>query len=940
MKITHLAALLLLSTTSCVLYVEGKAFDDLARVTHGREHGAEQGLGHAQPAAAKASADDAGGLSLPTETFTLPNGMTVVLHEDHSLPKVVVNTWYAVGSKDEKPGRTGFAHMFEHLMFMGTGRVPEGQFDILMESGGGWNTASTSNDRTNYYSEGPSSLLPTLLWLDADRYAELANHMTLDKLNAQRAVVRNERRQTTENTPYGIAELIIPANMYPEGHPYHHSVIGSHEDLEAATVKDVVEFFRTYYVPGNASLVVAGDFDPTATRALIEELMGAVPAGPIPTVTTAAPVVLESEKRIVATDRVQFAQLYLCWHSPAAYAPGDAELDIAAAVLSGGPSTRLEKRIVLETGLAQRVRASQQSTQLGSIFQIQALAAPGADLGEIKAEIFAVLEEFKREGPTADELARVKAMSEARFLGGIEDLGRRADLINAYRAAWGIADGFQRDLDRTLLPTASDVRDTVRATLGEGRVDLRIYPKAAAVEASVLDTRPSDFAPAPFVPPTAETFTLSSGIEVHAVVRPGRRLFSGRLVSMGGEVLVPRAQAGLAPLTASMMNSGAGGRDASVFAEAVEALGARIDARADRESFTVQVEGLSSRLADTLDLFADLALRPEMTDEDFAREKSLALSRIQSRRERVQSVASTVANALTFLAGDPRGRSVSGYEETVGSLDAAAVRAARDYLLHPANSSFVFVGDFELATLRALLEERFGDWTSPTAPPTVELTAPTALVQPRIVVVDRPGAPQTMIQLMRPIPVLDGDEWTARACANRVLGEGFTSRLNFNLREDKGYTYGARSSLARTASVQYATASSAVFTDKTGAALTEFKREFDRMAAEGLTADDLVKAVESARTRLIELDATTSSIAAHFTGLLTDGRPLDSPPTDLAALDRVTLSDANRYATSDLFAWNAWNIILVGDRTAITEQLEAAGFPAPVEATTEGALVE
>ena len=301
-------------------------------------------------------------------------------------------------------------------MFMGTKRVPGNQFDMIMEGGGGANNASTSEDRTNYFSWGPSSQLPTLMWLDADRLEGLGKAMTQEKLDKQRSIVRNERRQYVENRPYGKAGLIIPDALYPEGHPYHHSVIGSHEDLEAATLKDVKDFFATYYVPGNASLVVAGDFDREQVKKLIADTFGVVAAQPLPQHLTAEPVTLEREVRRMATDKVRFPRLYLVWHSPRAYDTGDAELDLVAPILSDGRSGRLFKRLVLDEHLAQDVVVYQSSRELISEFHIEATAAEGSDLERIKRVVLEELERFKKDGPTEAELARVKAAAEADFL--------------------------------------------------------------------------------------------------------------------------------------------------------------------------------------------------------------------------------------------------------------------------------------------------------------------------------------------------------------------------------------------------------------------------------------------------------------------------------------------------------------------------------------------
>src|SRR4051812_2839884 len=304
------------------------------------------------------------------ETFVLPNGLTVILHVDRGSPLVAVNLWYHVGSKDEEPGRTGFAHLFEHLMFMGSKNAPYPSFDTIMEAWGGHNNGTTSNDRTNYYEIGPTNLLETMLWLEADRLATLAEVITDEELERLRKVVQNERRQSYENRPYGQSELAIPDAMYPADHPYHWPTIGSHEDLEAAGLQDVRDFFTRFYLPSNASLVVAGDFDLPTGRALVEKYFGWIPKRPAPARRTPPPATITENKDITLTDRVQLPRLRLCWHSPALFAAGDADLDLAAQVLGGGKSSRLYKTLVFEQRLAQDAFAYQSSQMLGSLFHV------------------------------------------------------------------------------------------------------------------------------------------------------------------------------------------------------------------------------------------------------------------------------------------------------------------------------------------------------------------------------------------------------------------------------------------------------------------------------------------------------------------------------------------------------------------------------------------
>jgi predicted Zn-dependent peptidase len=418
-------------------------------------------------------------LKIEFDTFVLKNGLTVILHVDHSSPLVAVDLWYHVGSKDETPGRTGFAHLFEHLMFMGSRNAPYPAFDAIMESWGGHNNGTTSNDRTNYYEIGPRNLLETFLWLEADRLATLPDVITDEELERQRKVVQNERRQSYENRPYARAELEIPSAMYPAAHPYHWPTIGSHEDLEAATVADVQAFFERFYRPSNASLVVAGDFDPAEARALVDRHFGWQPAREAPRRAPAPPVpALTDDVAITLADRVQLPRLRLAWHAPALFAPGDADLDLAAHVLAGGKSSRLYRSLVFERRIAQDVFAYQGSQLYGSLFQVGATAKPGHDLDEIRAAVDAEIARLAADGPTEAELARARNTHLADFYKSLDHLQTRADLLNHYQHVLGDPGGVGRDVARYEGATAASVRDAFARTVAGKRLDLRTLPEA------------------------------------------------------------------------------------------------------------------------------------------------------------------------------------------------------------------------------------------------------------------------------------------------------------------------------------------------------------------------------------------------------------------------------------------------------------------------------
>jgi zinc protease len=420
-------------------------------------------------------------LSVPYAEFTLANGLHVILHRDQSVPVVSVNVWYHVGSANEKPGRTGFAHLFEHLMFEGSKHVPEGAFDTWLEAAGGDNNGSTTPDRTNYFIDVPANALELALFVESDRMGYLLDTMTPARVDGQRDVVKNERRQSYENQPYGRAFLELSTLLYPPSHPYSWPTIGSMEDLSAASRDDVAEFFKTYYAPNNASLVIAGDIDIAATRALVEKWFGEIPRGPAVPPITAPPAVLDEVKKQTLTDRVQLPRLYLAWHTPAVYQPGDAAMDLVSGLLTSGKNARLYKRLVYELQIAQDVNAFQQSQSLGSVFLIVATARPGQSLEKIQQIIDEELDKLRATPPDEAEMRRTLNQAEANFYGQMERVGGfggKADQLNAYYTRTGMPDFFEEDLARYRALGATDLSSAVARFLPKDRrVELSILPE-------------------------------------------------------------------------------------------------------------------------------------------------------------------------------------------------------------------------------------------------------------------------------------------------------------------------------------------------------------------------------------------------------------------------------------------------------------------------------
>ncbi len=440
-------------------------------------------IGLLTAAAGQASPPPAPRLAVPYTQFTLPNGLHVILHEDHSVPLVSVNVWYHVGSAREKPKRTGFAHLFEHLMFEGSKHVKEGEFDTLLEATGGTNNGTTDTDRTNYWIDAPSNALELALFLESDRMGYLLDAMSPARVDGQRDVVKNERRQSYENEPYGMAEIVLGEMLYPDDHPYHWPTIGYMEDLTAASYEDVVEFFKRYYGPNNASLVIAGDIDPARTLATVEKWFGDIkPAASVPPIAAPAAVLTEVKKRTLE-DQVQLPRLHLAWLTPAQFTPGDAALDIAAQLLAGGKNSRLYKRLVYEMQIAQDVSAYQSSSAIGSQFLIIATAKPKVAIADVQRVIDEELEKLRAQAASTREVERAVNQMEAAFLGAMEAVGGfggKADLLNAYYVATGSPDYFNEDLARYRALAPEDVQAAIQRYLPAGRrVELTVVPKGS-----------------------------------------------------------------------------------------------------------------------------------------------------------------------------------------------------------------------------------------------------------------------------------------------------------------------------------------------------------------------------------------------------------------------------------------------------------------------------
>jgi zinc protease len=891
-------------------------------------------FGLAAALAAQAVTGTAATADLPElkfEKYVLGNGLQVILHEDHSLPNAAVNVWYHVGSKNEKPGRTGFAHLFEHMMFQGSANH-DGDYFLPLQKIGGQVNGSTNNDRTNYWENVPGDQLELALFLEADRMGWLLPAMTQEKLDNQRDVVKNEKRQGN-NRPYAKSRELLLNLMYPAGHPYSWTVIGSMEDLSAASREDVADFFRLYYAPNNASLSVAGDFDPVQVKAWIAKYFGPIPPGrPVDRLESWIPQ-LEGERRAKAEDNVELPRLYMQWHSPGWYQAGDAEFDLLADIVASGKTSRLYQTLVYEKRIAQDISASQSSNEMSGIFGITATAAPGHDLAELEAAIDAELRVLLAKGVTEREvdLARTRQETNAvRELQQIGGFGGKADRLNRYNVLVGNPGWLQDDLARYAAADAASVNRWMRRHLDlDRRGVLWIVPQGKLVATADVDRSqlPTGATPATFTSPVVQTTTLPNGLQLHLVEKHDLPLVEVRLVVKAGWADDPLDRQGASALTAEMLDEGVKGRSALALSEAIESIGADLSAGSDFDGTQVSLNVLRRQLDAGLVLLADVALRPTFPADEFERIRQNYRGRQQQESVQPQAQAMNEFRRRTFGHGHPYAQPASGVgtRQTLDALTRSDLVSFHGSWFVPNNAAVVVVGDLTLDEARAAVTRTFGKWAAAPLPDRTSLPE-SAYDGPRVVVIDRPGAEQSQIMggyvdMSRRDPDYLGFE-----VLNSAFGAQFASRINLNLREDKGYTYGVRSQLAGYRHAGLFVMSAPVQTSATAASITELLNEMKLIRGEKpLVGEELA----DSRNRLVQgfpqRFTTFGGIARQLADLLLADLSLDEWQTyarRVEALGEDELAGVvQRHLDPSRVVW-----VIVGDWTVIAEDLRGLGL--------------
>jgi zinc protease len=919
------------------------------------------------PAAALAAAP----LKVPDlkyEKYTLPNGLEVILREDHRLPMVAVDLWYHVGPVNEKAGRTGFAHLFEHMMFEGSEHVGEkAHFKYLEGAGATDINGTTSYDRTNYFETVPSNQLDLALWLESDRMGFLLETLDRAKLTNQRDVVRNELRQD-EGNPYDVADEAMGHALFPKTHPYYGNVIGSHADVEAARLLDVRDFFQHFYTPNNASIAIVGDFDPATIKDKVAKFFAPIPAGPAVEKVKVETPSITSERRVTVTDTVQLPRLTVAWLAPEAFHPGDADADMFISILGEGKVSRLYQKLVYQTQVAQSVNCSNQSLMVTSIAECDIIARPGVKLEDLEAAFDKEVEALRTAGPTQEELDRARNQSLSGLIQGLQRLGGFggvADMMDRYNQYLGDPGYLPKDVARYEAITVGSVKQIAQQVFGKDQrvvvyctqgkkvtEDVPRSPEDTDANVKVVPPYSAEFetaqtwrkdAPQPGPDPklhlpTPKTFALNNGLKVYLIEEHELPVISASLVTLAGSENNPKDKPGLAAFAARLLTEGTATRSSTELANDVAQIGAALSSSASMDSASVSVRVLSNNTAPAFELLSDAALHPTFKDEEVERIRKQRLVAILQEGD--QPIASTVRVGARVLYGEqPYGFQPIGTTESVKAITRADLTAYWAAHYGPKDAALIFAGDLSESEARKLAEKYFGSWSNGAVSASSTLPPPPAPPERKFVIVDKPGSPQTTLVAFGLGVPRNAPDYPAVNEMNSVLGGLFSARINMNLREKNGFTYGGFSGFFfyRGGGPFYAGAQ--VRTDVTAPAARELFAELNRIHTDPATPAELKLAKDSSLRSLPANFETVGNETGLMAELFVYGLPTDYFQKLPAAFEAVTAEAVAKAAANYVHPQNVI-VMAVGDRAKIQPELEKLNL-GPIELRDEsGDLVK
>ncbi|HJU39949.1 MAG TPA: pitrilysin family protein, partial [Tahibacter sp.] len=863
------------------------------------------GAALAAPAAAPPAAV---AIDIPYERFVLPNGLTVVVHEDRKAPVVAVSVWYHVGSKDEKPGKTGFAHLFEHLMFQASENHRDEFFRPFELVGATDQNGTTWLDRTNYYQTVPTTALDMTLWMESDRMGHLLGAIDQKVLDEQRGVVQNEKRQG-ENQPYGKVDELRQRASFPEGHPYRWETIGSMEDLNAASLDDVKQWFRDYYGAANTTIVLAGDIDAKTAREKVQKYFGDIDAGP-PIARRKAWVAPRSEStRETMLDRVAQTRIYKSWNVAQRGTADLTYLQLAAAVLGGGKTSRLYQRLVFDDQIADSVSVDIEPFELASLFGLTVDVKAGVDPAKVEA---AVAEEWKRfldKGPTDEEIRRVKLSAQAGFVRAIEKVGGsgKATVLAEGEVYLDDPGSFKKSLARLDAATTADVANAARQWIAKGDYTLQVdpYPPYATSKSDVDRGKGvptvTEFPNLSF--PTLERGKLKNGIDVVLARRTSVPVVKIAMEFNGGYAADQGRKLGTSSFAMAMLDEGTKTLGPIDIAKRQEELGAGIGASASLDSASVSLDALKSQLKPSLALYADIVRNPAFASRELERLRGQWLAGIAQEKTAPVPLALRVLPPLVYGEGHPYAIPLtgSGTEASIGSLTADDLAAYHRDVVRPDNVRILVAGDTTLEEIVRELDAVFGDWKAPATPRVVPNVGNVALQgKPRVFLMDKPGSQQSLILAGEIAPSSKAPNYLEIATMNSAFGGAFTSRLNMNLREDKHWAYGAGSFLGSAQGPRMFALYAPVQTDKTAESIAELAKEAREVVGSRPLARDEIEKIRVGDVR--ELPGrfeTTGAVLGAVADIVRWGRPDDYVQTLKARIEGQT-DDAVRAAAKEV----------------------------------------
>lgn len=873
-------------------------------------------------------------IDIPYQKFVLDNGLTLVVHEDHKAPIVAVNVWYHVGSKNEKPGKSGFAHLFEHLMFNGSENFNDDYFQVMERIGATDLNGTTNEDRTNYFQNVPTSALDIALWMESDRMGHLLGAVDQAKLDEQRGVVQNEKRQY-ENEPYGVAYELMTFSTWPKGHPYSWSVIGSMEDLDAASLEDVHEWFKTYYGPSNAVIVLAGDIDPRTAYEKVKHYFGDIPPGPPVSRHSRWIAKRSGEHRQSVQDRVPAARVYKVWNIPQWGTRELAYLDLASDILSVGKTSRFYKRLIYEDQTASNVRAYLDVREIACQFVIEATAKPGEDLAKIEKAIDEELSRFLAEGPAEKELRRVKTQFRARFIRGIERIGGfggKSDILAQNEVYGGSPDFYKKYHAWVNGASLQDIKSTSGKWLSDGVYVLEVHPFPELQASDSGAERVAGKLPEAGEPPVAkfpelQRAVLSNGLKVVLAKRQSVPLVNFNLMVDAGYAADQFAIPGTASLAMSMLDEGTEKRSALEINEELSMLGANLNTGSNLDISTVSLSVLKSNLNAALDIYADVVLNPAFPENELERLKKERISTIKQEKASPFPMALRVLPQFIYGKDHAYGNPFtgSGTEESVTNLRREDLRKFHKTWFKPNNATLVVVGDITLNDVVDLLEKRFNNWKSGDVP-VKNIGTVAHKTEPVIYVMDRPGALQSLIIAGQAAPPKANPEEIAIECMNNILGGQFVSRVNMNLREDKHWSYGAFTFLIGARGQRPFMVYASVQTDKTKESVAELQKELkDILSTRPPTEQELYRVTENMILELPGSWETNNEVNRAIAEIVRFGYSDQYFQTYADAIKGITLQDVSGAAKTVVHPGKLiW--VVVGDRSKIEAGLQELGI--------------